>query len=75
MKKYQRQPSPFIQMQICLLAKRKIGKFMAKLSVLWYDKKPTSLQSNGMTAIPKMKTQFAVNQPVENHFLDFRRKL
>ena len=26
---------------------------MAKLTVLWYDKKPTSLQSNGMAAIPK----------------------
>ena len=26
---------------------------MAKLTGLWYDKKPTSLQSNGMTAIPK----------------------
>ena len=33
--------------------KRNIGEFMAKLTVLWFDKKPTSLQSNGMTAIPK----------------------
>ena len=28
---------------------------MVKLTSLWYDKKPTSLQSNGMAAIPKMK--------------------
>ena len=32
--------------------KRKIGKFMANITVLCYDKK-TSLQSNGMAAIPK----------------------
>ena len=55
-KQYQRQPSPFIQMQICLLIKRKgkIGKFMVKLTILCYDKKPTSLESYGMAAIPKI---------------------
>ena len=43
-------------MEICFLTKRKrnIGKFTAKLTFLWYNKKPTSLQSNGMAAIPKI---------------------
>ena len=27
---------------------------MAKLTALWYDKKPTSLQMKGMAAIPKI---------------------
>ena len=34
--------------------KMKIGKFTVKLTVLWYDKKPTSMQRNYMAAIPKM---------------------
>ena len=48
-------PSPFIQMQISFLTKRKrkIGIFTAKLTILCYDQNPTSLQSNGMAAIPK----------------------
>ena len=33
--------------------KRKIVKFTTKLTVLWYDKKPSSLESNDMAAIPK----------------------
>ena len=47
-------------MQICLLIKRKNEhrKFTAKLTVLWYDKKPTSLQRNGMAAIPKIEERF-----------------
>ena len=46
----------FIQMHICLLIKRKrnIGICTAKLTILWYDKYSTSLQSNGMAAIPKI---------------------
>ena len=49
-------------MQICLLIKekRKISKLTAKLTVMWYDKKPTSLQSNGMAAIPKKVLFLAV---------------
>ena len=48
-------------MQICLLTKRKKEKkknqqSYAKLLALWYDIKPTSLQSNGMDAIPKIKS-------------------
>ena len=34
--------------------KKKKGKFTAKLTILWCDKKPTSLQRNGMAAIPKI---------------------
>ena len=33
--------------------KRNIGIFTAKLTILCYDQKPTSLQGNGMAAIPK----------------------
>ena len=74
-------PSPFIQMQICLLIKRKIGKLRAKLTVLWYDKKPTSLQSNGMAAIPKnisvsVKNVMVLakqNVNVKDKFVDFEK--
>ena len=34
--------------------RRKIGKYTAKLTVLWYDKKPTSLQRMAMAAIPNI---------------------
>ena len=33
--------------------KRNIGEFTAKLTILCYDQLHTSLQSNGMAAIPK----------------------
>ena len=42
-------------------ALHKIGKYMAKLTFLWYDnfgKKERSLHRNGMSAIPKMQTTF-----------------
>ena len=47
-------------MQICFLTKRKkkIGKYTAKVTFLWYDnfgKKERSLCRNGMAAIPKRK--------------------
>ena len=59
-KQIQRQHGLFIQMQICFLTKRKkkIGKFTAKLTFLWYDnfgKKERSLHRNGMAAIPKIQ--------------------
>ena len=34
-----------------------MDKFTAKLTFLWYNKKPTSLQRNGMAAIPKTEKQ------------------
>ena len=52
----QRQPTPFIQMQICFLIKRNTGKFTAKLIFPGDNilvKTPTSLQTNGMAAITK----------------------
>ena len=33
--------------------RRNIGIFTAKLNILCYDQRPTSLQNNGMAAIPK----------------------
>ena len=45
--------------------------FKAKLTFLWYDKKTTSLESNGMAAIPKTswawakaQTSLSLNEPV-----------
>ena len=54
------QPGPFIQMQICFSTKEKknIGKYMAKLTFLWYDNfgnKERSLHRNGMAAITKTR--------------------
>ena len=47
-KQKQRKPSAFILMKICFLTKRK------KEHRQIYDKKPKSLQRNGMAAIPKI---------------------
>ena len=49
--------------------KRNIGIFTTKLTILCYDQKLTSLQSNGMSAIPKiyiLKTFEVHNKLVKN---------
>ena len=46
--------------------KRKIIKFKAKLTFLWYDKKPTSLQRNGMAAISKNVLKSFQRKPLIN---------
>ena len=60
-KQQQRKTTPFIQMQIRLLIKRKKEHrqiySQAYISVVWYfGKNSTSLQRNGMVAIPKILT-------------------